>query len=118
MDIPWEDARLFLAVAESRSVSRAARALRITQPTASRRLAQLEARLGEPLVTRSVQGTALTPFGERLVEPARRMAEWAGELARAAERRETAVRGVVRVTAPPGLAFDFLAPFAVQMRKK
>lgn len=33
MDISWEDARLFLAVAEAGSVSGAARALRVRQPT-------------------------------------------------------------------------------------
>jgi DNA-binding transcriptional LysR family regulator len=112
MDIPWGDVRLFLGVAETGSLSAAARRLRVAQPTVSRRLADLEARLGEPLFSRSVEGARLTSFGERLVEPARRMAEWAGDLERAAEKREVAPSGVVRITAPPGVAFDFVAPFA------
>ena len=116
MDIPWEDMRLFLAIAEAGSLSAAAKRLRTTQPTVSRRLAEVEALLGEPLFVRTAQGIALTSFGERIVEPSRRMAEWAAEVERAAERRETSPRGVVRVTAPPGIAFEVLAPFAAWMR--
>ena len=110
--IDWDDARFFLAVVEAGSLSAAAKALRVAQPTVSRRLADLEARLGEPLFVRSADGAALTVYGERLVEPARRMAEWAAELERAAEGRETSPRGVVRLTTAPGLAFDFCTPFA------
>lgn len=118
MHVPWEEVQLFLAVAESRSLTAAAKRLRITQPTASRRLAQLEAVLGERLFVRSVEGVAPTPFGERLLEPARRMAEWAGEVDRAAARGETSPRGVVRLTAPPGVAFELLAPFAAWMHDR
>jgi molybdate transport repressor ModE-like protein len=117
MDISWEDARLFLAVVDSGSLSAAARQLRVAQPTVSRRVAELEALLGEPLFGRGVGGAALTPFGERLVEPARRMAECAAEFTRVAEHAEDTPRGVVRVTTPPGLAFDFVAPFAVALRE-
>lgn len=116
MDIPWDDARLFLAVADAGSVSAAARQLKITQPTASRRIAQLEAGLGEPLFVRSAGGATLTRFGETLLEPARRMAEGAGELSRAAARGETTIEGIVRLTAPPGIAFALCAPFAAELR--
>ena len=118
MNIPWEDVRLFLAVAEAGSLSAASKQLETTQPTVSRRLAELEAMLGEPLFVRSVQGISLTSYGERLVEPSRRMAECAAEVDRAAEKRETSPHGVVRVTAPPHVAFDLLAPFAAWMRGK
>jgi DNA-binding transcriptional LysR family regulator len=117
VDISWEDARLFLAVVDSGSLSAAARRLRVAQPTVSRRLAELEASLGEPLFGRGAAGTALTRFGQLLVEPARRMADGAAEFARVAEHTEDTPRGVVRVTAPPGLAFDFVAPFAVGLRE-
>jgi DNA-binding transcriptional LysR family regulator len=116
MHVPWDEAQLLLAIAEARSLTAAAKRLNITQPTASRRLSELEARLGERLFVRSVDGAVPTSFGESMLEPARRMAEWAGELDRAAARAETAPRGVVRITAPPGVAFDFLAPFAAWLR--
>ena len=112
MDIPWEDVRLFLAVAETGSLSQAARKLRIGQPTVSRRLAALEYTLGMTLFRRSAEGTTLTGAGERLLLPARRMAEWAGEVSRAAESSEGAPGGLVRITAPPYVSVAFLVPFA------
>jgi DNA-binding transcriptional LysR family regulator len=116
MHIPWNEVELFLAVAETGSVSAAAKRLRTTQPTVSRRLAELEADLGEPLFARSVGGTAPTPFGERMLPAARRMAEAAGEVERVASGAASTPRGVVRVTAPPGVAYTFLAPLAVRLR--
>ncbi len=118
MHISWEDARLFLAVAEAGSLSAAAKRLLVAQPTASRRLAELEARLGEPLFARGASGTTPTSFGERLLGPAQRMAEWAAEFERAAERPDAAPAGVVRITAPPGVAFDVGAPFAASLRAR
>jgi DNA-binding transcriptional LysR family regulator len=110
MDIEWNDVRLFLAVAEHGSMTEAARQLGIGQPTASRRLGELEQRLGYALFRRSVEGTSLTNQGERWLDAARHMAEWAGELQHAAEQGDAAPRGVVRITAPPGVAYDFVAP--------
>ena len=118
MDISWEDARLFLQVAETGSVSAGARKSRVTQPTASRRLAALESQVGEPLFVRKPSGVVLTPFGERLLAPAKAMAEAAAELERAAERAETSIDGTVRITAPPGFADDFCVPFSAFVREK
>ena len=112
MDIPWDDLRLFLAVAEAGSLSGAARKLRIGQPTVSRKLAAIEYTLGATLFRRSVDGATLTGAGERLLVPARKMAEWAGEAGRAAEQRSSTPTGLVRVTAPPYISCDFVAPFA------
>ncbi len=118
MDIPWDDVQLFLAIAETRSISAAAKRLRLGQPTVSRRLAQLEYSLGYALFRREVTGTSLTLEGERLLLPAQRMAEWAGEIARAAASTERAPSGNVRIAAPPGVGFDFVAPFAAWVRTK
>ncbi|MBN9686481.1 MULTISPECIES: LysR family transcriptional regulator [unclassified Corallococcus] len=118
MDISWDDARLFLAIAETGSFSGAARRLRIGQPTVSRRLAALEYAVGSALFRRSVDGAALTSAGERLLVPAKKMAEWAGELHRAAESADSAPRGIVRVTATPFMSFDFVAPFAAFVAQK
>jgi DNA-binding transcriptional LysR family regulator len=118
MHIPWSDVELLLAIAETGSLSGAARALRTTQPTVSRRLADLEAELGEPLFQRTVAGAAPTSFGERLLEPARRMGEHAREVQRAAEDADKQPGGVVRVSAAPGMAFAFVAPCAGLLRKQ
>lgn len=118
MDIAWDDLKLFLAVAETGSLSGAARSLRIGQPTVSRRLAELEDALGYKLFRRSANGAAPTPAGARLLDPTRRMAEWAGEAGRTAQSGDRTPQGVVRIAAPPGVAYDCLAPFAAVLRKK
>jgi DNA-binding transcriptional LysR family regulator len=116
MHIPWSEVELVVAIADRGSLSKAAAALGVTQPTASRRLAALEAALGEPLFGRGVAGTTLTAFGERLLEPARRMAVCASEVTRAAAAADARPRGVVRVTAPPGVAAELVAPLAPHLR--
>lgn len=118
VDIPWDDARLFLVVSESGSLSRAAQRLGIAQPTVSRRLANLESAMGEALFVRDIAGSRLTPFGESLLQHARRMDEAAAELGRAVARRETAWSGVVRITAPPGFAVDLVVPFAASLKSE
>jgi DNA-binding transcriptional LysR family regulator len=117
MHIPWDAVELFLAAAERRSLAKAAKALGVTQPTVSRRLAELEAVVGESLFVRSVEGVDLTAAGERLLAPARAMAEGHGELERLASGSAAEPRGVVQVTAPPGVAYEILAPFAVTLRQ-
>lgn len=108
----WDDVRLFLAVVDARSFSGAARQLRVGQPTISRRIAELEVKLADALFVRGVGGAVLTAAGERLLPAARRMAESAGELWRLAAGGESRPEGVVRIAAPPGIAWEFLAGFA------
>lgn len=116
MDIPWGDLEIFLAVAETGSFSSAARRLRVTQPTVSRRIAALEESLGRSLFRRSVEGTHLTEEGERLLPAAEQMARWAAELGRSMASFDESMEGSVRIAAPPGLAYDLLVPFARDLR--
>jgi DNA-binding transcriptional LysR family regulator len=118
MHISWSEVELFLAVARAGSLSGAAKTLGVTQPTVSRRLAELESTLGEPLFERTVDGAALTAFGERMLEPARRMGDCAGDVELVAAKASGGPRGIVRVTAPPGAAFDFLAPLVRHARQQ
>jgi DNA-binding transcriptional LysR family regulator len=118
MNIAWEDMRVFLAVAETRNMSAAARQLRVGQPTVSRRLALLESQLGYALFRRTVAGATLTTAGERLVAPARKMAEWAGEVNRAAGSHEARPHGIVRLAVPPVVAWELATPFAAWLRGK
>lgn len=116
MDISWDDAQLLLAVAEAGSLTAAARRLGIGQPTASRRVAELETQLNVSLFLRGRRGTEPTEDAERLLPAVRQMARWAAELDRAVAGRERAPHGRVRLAAPPGVAFDFLVPFAKWFR--
>lgn len=66
----WDDLRLLLAVSRRGSFLQAGHLLGIAASTVSRRLSQLEAVLGEPLVERGVEGCRLTARGQSLVDVA------------------------------------------------
>ena len=67
------DLGYFVAVAEHRNFSRAARELFIAQPSLSKQIAVLERSVGTPLFHREHGGARLTPAGEALLPFARRM---------------------------------------------
>jgi len=115
MDISWDDAQTFLAIAEAGSISGGAQHLGLGQPTVSRRIALLEARLGISLFVRSKQGVELTEAAVRLRPAAEQMARWASELGRLASGEEEEAAGTVRIAAPPAMAVDWLAPLAADL---
>ncbi|WP_339547662.1 LysR family transcriptional regulator [Pseudomonas sp. RA_35y_Pfl2_P32] len=101
----WDDLRLLLAVSRRGSFLQAGQLLGIAASTVSRRLTQLEAALGEPLVERGVEGCWLTSRGLSLVDVA--LAAEAG-LRRPAEAdmsgSHTALSGSVLVSAGEGFS--------------
>ncbi|WP_322029468.1 LysR family transcriptional regulator [Paraburkholderia sp. J76] len=70
-DIDLKTLRLFVAVCEHRNMGRAAEEEHIEPSAISKRIAQLEADLGVPLLTRSRRGVQPTPVGQSLIEHAR-----------------------------------------------
>jgi DNA-binding transcriptional LysR family regulator len=76
----------FVRVAESGSLSRAARRLRLSVPAVSRQLSALERDLGVPLVLRTTRRMALTEAGRRFYEESLRVL-------RAVEQAAGSVRG-------------------------
>ncbi|MBL4630725.1 MAG: LysR family transcriptional regulator [Paraglaciecola sp.] len=115
-EVNWQDIRLFLAVAECGSFSGAARALKLGQPTLSRRIAALEEQLGQQLFIRVNQGCELTVLGAKLLPAAEQMAMWSTE-ALTRINAPNKVAGRVRVTAPPGIAFAFIAQAAAELKE-
>ncbi len=86
----------FLAIVDSGSFTRAAAALSLTQPSLSHAMTTLERELGSALFERLGRGVRLTPAGESLVEPGRRVLRAFG-VAQGAVRR-TADGGQGRLT--------------------
>ena len=95
----WALLRVFLEVAGTGSLSRAALALGSSQPTLSRQIAQLESQLGHALFERTTRGVRLTEAGEALRQPAERMREHAQQFSMVAAGRSQTLAGTVRVTA-------------------
>lgn len=100
--------RAFLATIEAGSLSAAARALGLTQPTLSRQIAALEADLGLLLFERVGRRLALTEAGGRLAEQARAMGAAADQIAIMASSQSQALEGRVRITAIDILAAHIL----------
>jgi DNA-binding transcriptional LysR family regulator len=71
---------VFLAIAETGSLGRAARELGLTQQAVSRRLASMEAQVGVTLAVRTTRGSELTPAGRIVAEWAAHLLEVASEI--------------------------------------
>ncbi|MDB5472136.1 MAG: LysR family transcriptional regulator [Caulobacter sp.] len=104
----WEGQRAFLAVLETGSLSGAARALSVAQPTVRRRIEALEQSVGAALFTRSPTGLTPTPAAVLLGDHARAMASAAAAFTRAASAEAQAESGTVRITASEIVAVEVL----------
>ena len=113
----WNQVKAFLATAEEGSFSRAAKALKTTQPTIGRQVADLEAALGVTLVERSVRGPTLTDAGRELLDHVRAMGEAASLISMAADGQSQAVSGEVTVTATDLMAAITLPPILAPLRE-
>jgi DNA-binding transcriptional LysR family regulator len=112
--VNWDDLRVFLALAQAGSLRRAARALRLGQPTVVRHLRQLEEALGARLFERGPDGHRLTRAGQDLVPMAQSMAEAATAIDRRRAALSADAGGVVRVAAGEWAA-HFLASRLARM---
>lgn len=107
-DLDWSILRDFIAVAETGGLSQAARRLRVSQPTLSRRIAQLEAQLKAQLFQRTPRGLLLTDAGENVLAGARRVEEEALAIERQADAAQQTLTGTVRISATEGLGTHWL----------
>ena len=117
MALNWDDLRVFLAVAREGSLSAAARRLRVTQPTAGRRLRALEEALSARLFDRLPQGFVPTPAGTALLP----LAEEMERSAEAVERRQATIadtiKGTVRLSIGEVMA-QFLSARLTELRAR
>ncbi len=99
----WSILRDFIAVAETGGLSQAARKLRVSQPTLSRRIAALEEQLKAQLFQRTPRGLLLTDAGEHVLAGARRVEEEALAIERQADAAQQGLSGTVRLSVTEGL---------------
>ena len=115
--LDWSLVRAFLAVADSGSLSAAARKLGTSQPTLGRQIRQIEASLDLPLFLRRPRGLDLTDSGAALLPHARRMAEAMNAFALTAAGQTEDLRGTVRLTASTVVAQYVLPPIIADIRR-
>lgn len=114
--LDWTYIRAFLTVAETGSLSAAARALGQSQPTLGRHIKAAEASLGAALFIREAGGLRLTDVGASLLAPAREMAAASARLGMLAAGRDQQLSGTVRITASVVVSHAILPPILADLR--
>ena len=114
----WNRARAFLVTAEEGSLSAAARALKLTQPTLGRQVDALEEELGLVLFERVGRGLTLTPSGLELLAHVRAMGEAAGRVSLTAAGQAESISGRVSITASDMHAAHLLPAIIAKIREQ
>jgi DNA-binding transcriptional LysR family regulator len=96
----WNDLKYFLAIVRHGSTIAAGKALRTSQSTVQRRLAELEKKVGRRLVTRTANGYRLTEFAKSMEPYAERVEAAVQDFERRVDETERDLSGVIRVTCP------------------
>jgi DNA-binding transcriptional LysR family regulator len=107
----------FIAVAREKSFSRAAETCRVTQPTLSAAMKQLEDSLGVLLINRSSRYHGLTPEGERVLEWAKRIVGDARAMRQDVQALKNGLSGHLKIAVIP-TALSIAASLTTPFRRK
>lgn len=118
VNFDWNRARAFLVTVEEGSLSAAARALGMTQPTLGRQVTALEEELGVALFERVGRGLTLTPNGLKLVDHVRAMGNAASQVSLAASGQSQIIEGNICISASEVHAAFLLPPIIEKLRKE
>jgi len=108
--VSWDDYSVFLAISKAGSISKAATLLGRTQPTISKRIDNLEARLGMSLFKRTTSGMLPTEVGKAMLSHASAMNRSAASIERMASSLDKSGAGDVFIRCQDGLICDWLMP--------
>jgi DNA-binding transcriptional LysR family regulator len=113
----WSLWRSFGAVIEHGSLSGAARALGLSQPTLGRHVEALEAALGVSLFERTLSGLKPTETAIKLYEPVKQARDALAEAALRAEGANAGLAGTVRITSSTVVCHYILPPLLYELRQ-
>ncbi len=116
INFDWSLVPTFLAALDRGSLLGAARQLGISQPTAGRHVAELEAQLGGPLFERTGRGLRPTALALALAPPARAMKAGATALAHHLQGARQVIGGTVRLSASQPVACYLLPAVLARLR--
>jgi DNA-binding transcriptional LysR family regulator len=118
MNLEPNDLMLFARVVDEGSFSRAAERAGLPKSTVSRRIAMLEAQLGERLLLRTTRKLTVTDFGHNVLEHAHQVMAEVAAASALAEQRQVQPSGRLRVSMPAdfanGVLGQVLADFVAQ----
>ena len=104
----WNALKLFLAIADSGTLTGAAKTLEVNHSTAFRRLNSFEHEIGGRLFERLSHGYELTPMGEELLVEAKKIAASFDDMERHIVGKDIQPKGTVKITAPNNIAYRYL----------
>jgi DNA-binding transcriptional LysR family regulator len=110
MELEPNDLLMFARVVDEGSFSRAAERMGLPKSTVSRRIAMLEAYLGERLLLRTTRKLTVTDFGHSMLEHAHQVAAEVDAAASLAQHRQVEPSGRLRVSMPGDFAIIVLGP--------
>lgn len=117
MNVAWDDLRTVLMLVRHGSLAGAAQALGVNYTTVARRVRRAEGDLGQALFERLSDGYSPTPAALLLAEHAGEMEQAEHSLMRHLQGAETALSGMLTITAPQLLIANFLAPVIDQFNR-
>jgi len=117
INFDWNRARAFLVTAEEGSLSAAARALGLTQPTLGRQVDALERELDVVLFQRVGRGLELTESGLELLEQVRAMGDAARRVSLTAAGQSKSIDGTVRIATSDAYGAHLLPPILTRLRR-
>jgi DNA-binding transcriptional LysR family regulator len=113
-----EDMQAFVRVVEAGGITHAADQLGVAKSAVSRRLSELEARLGSTLLKRTTRRSSLTDAGQRYYERSLKIIDEIAELNATTTGNDDTLAGTLRLAAPLSFGLSHLAPaIDIFMRK-
>jgi molybdate transport repressor ModE-like protein len=109
--------KTFVRVVDAGSLSAAARQLRVSQPSVSRQVQQLERLVGARLLERTTHALSITGAGSVLLPQARSVIDGWDALADSVTGDASEVRGRLRVVVPVGMGQTLLVPMVARLRE-
>jgi len=99
---------LFITVAQERNLTRAGRIKHVAVSAISKRITELEAQIGSPLLLRNARGVELTPAGQSLLFYARQLKQTMAQLDTELSGYASGVKGHIRIHAITSALSQFL----------
>lgn len=114
----WDDLKFFLAITEAPSMRLAAKELKVSHTTVSRRVEGLEHSLGVKLFNRLSNGHELTASGKELLNIALQMDDKLNDFNRKVIGRDNALEGQIKLTIPDAPTGKLFMPYFLQFMQE
>lgn len=113
----WDDLRVFLEVAKTLNLSKAAEKLEVDQTTVYRRINRFEKKLGKKLFKRAANTYILTSWGEGLMRKSSHLQDEMSKIDKFLEEELTELFGTINITTTDVIANVVLPPLLAKFHK-